>query len=581
MSDQDQTDRSDPRVRELTYRLMAMAPDAPPFPEEATMKVPETKQRQPIFVWAAAVTAVVLLVGLPLFLFRGGDGTTDPATTIVAGLATTTVAEPTTTVPGTTTVPSEGDFVFFHNVYLFSETQTASGGDPAFIPVRRSWDLAANDPDPEEVVAGASSSTALSVAAAIQDLIGLSGSGLAGYSTSIPGDVNLLDVAVDNSVATISLSSEFESGGGTMAMTTRLAQVVFTATQFPEVDSVLFLIDDEVVDVFSGEGLVLDGEPQTREGYVDILPFIFMDEPAIGSIAPSPIVLTGIANVFEATVMYEVVDAGGTVLNAGFTTATCGTGCWGVFNVEVPYSVEAETQGEVVVYEESARDGSRVNEIRYGVTLVPGGDTPVPTTTVPPTSTTLPGEAFDIGPQAGDVVAVIGVAHDDVLNVREIPGANTTIVTTLDPLADDVVATGRHRLLTSSIWNEVEANGVTGWVNSRYIGQLGGVEDLTALVTSTMDGIPSAETMLDLGTMIAESFDPGEGGFRYEMVIPPTVGDLGDVTFDVVGLLDDAQLGWRLHIFAQPMDSGEGFSLMSVEATSICGRGVTAEGFCV
>jgi hypothetical protein len=96
-----------------------------------------------------------------------------------------------------------------------------------------------------------------------------------------------------------------------------------------------------------------------------------------------------------------------------------------------------------------------------------------------------------------------------------------------------------------------------------------------------MGGIPQAETMLDLGTMVAESFSQDEGGFRYEMVIPPTVGDLGEVTFDVVGLLDDAQLGWRLHIFGQPTAGGEGFSLMSVEATAFCGRGVTEDGFCV
>lgn len=205
------------------------------------------------------------------------------------------------------------------------------------------------------------------------------------------------------------------------------------------------------------------------------------------------------------------------------------------------------------------------------------------TTTSEPlsTTTTLPGEAFDIGPAAGDVVAVVGVAHDDVLNVRELPGTSYGIVTMLDPLADDVVATGRHRLLTSSIWDEVKANGVTGWVNSRYLGYLGGVDDLTSFVVSTMGGIPEAETMLELGTMVAESFDPGEGGFAYAMSVAPAVGDLGEVTFDVIGLLDDAQLGWRLHVLGQLNEGGEGFILKSVEATALCGRGVTEDGLCV
>jgi hypothetical protein len=235
--------------------------------------------------------------------------------------------------------------------------------------------------------------------------------------------------------------------------------------------------------------------------------------------------------------------------------------------------------GEIVVYGEQALDGARVHELRYPVTLLPGGEPPVTTTTQAPTDTSLPGEAFDIGPAEGDVIAVVGVAHDDVLNVREFPGVDFTIVTTLDSL-DFVVATGRHRLLESSIWTEVTDSGVTGWVNSRYIGYLGGVEDLTSFVRPRLSAL-EAETMLELGTIVAESFRQDEGGFRYEMVIPPTVGDLGEVTFDVVGLLDDAQLGWRLHIFGQPTEGGEGFALKSVEGTAFCGRGVTDDGLCI
>ena len=208
----------------------------------------------------------------------------------------------------------------------------------------------------------------------------------------------------------------------------------------------------------------------------------------------------------------------------------------------------------------------------------------MPTTTIPPgetTSTSLPGEAFDIGPAEGDVVAVIGVAHDDVLFLRGGPGIGYEPFRELDPLAADLVATGRHRLLESSIWSEITAEGFTGWVNSRFIGHLGSVDDLTSSVVAGLGEIPVAETMLDLGEIVARSFEGEESGFRYEMSVAPTVGDLGEVTYDVVGLADDAVLGYRLHIFGQPTESGEGFSLMSIEATAICGRGVTAEGFCV
>jgi germination protein M len=561
MSDQD------PRVRELTFRLMEMAPDVPPFPEEATMQVPETRQRPPMLVWAGAVAAAVLLVGLPLFLFRGGDGTTDPATTIAAADATTTtvVDESTTTGP-----PPVVTFGTEFNIYVLSEAMTTNLGDPALVPLR--WET--------EVQASPGSSSPPPSWDTALDVLFNDALTLGAYRSAIPEVPGEWRASLEDGVLTVDLPAEFEADGGTLAMTLRLAQVVFTATQFSEVDSVLFMIEGGVVDAFSSEGVILDG-PQTREDYVDILPLIFLDSPAIGSSVSSPFGMNGLANAFEATVHFEIVDGSGAVIQSGFTTATCGTGCWGTFAAEAPFSVPNEMPGEIVVYEEAALDGSRVNEVRYAVTLVPGAEAPVPTTTVPPTSTTLPGEAFDIGPQAGDVVAVVGVAHDDVLNVRELPGANFAIVTTLDPLADDVVATGRHRLLTSSIWNEVTANSVIGWVNSSYVGYIGGFDDLTSLVVDQMGAIPEAETMLDLGMMVAESFDPGEGGFRYEMVVTPTVGDLGEVTFDVVGLLDDSQLGYRLHIFGQPVENGEGFSLKSVEATVICGRGVTSDSLCV
>ena len=67
------------------------------------------------------------------------------------------------------------------------------------------------------------------------------------------------------------------------------------------------------------------------------------------------------------------------------------------------------------------------------------------------------------------------------------------------------------------------------------------------------------------------------------------VGDLGEVTYDVVGLPDDATYGARLHVFGTPASNLPGsalkranrFSLKTVESTSLCRRGVTADGLCV
>ncbi len=205
---------------------------------------------------------------------------------------------------------------------------------------------------------------------------------------------------------------------------------------------------------------------------------------------------------------------------------------------------------------------------------------PTTSTTTEPPTTTLPGDPIDIGPSAGDVLAVIGVAHDDVLNVRAAPGTDQAIVVELEPLADDVVAVGNSRSLPRSIWFEVDVDGVTGWSNSSFLGYLGQTTDETASIIDLLGETPEAETMTDLGRVVAEALASDEPPSRIVMSVAPTVGDLGEVTYDVVGLGDDALRGFRLHVFGTPSESGEGFVLRSVEQTLLCGRGVNA-GLCV
>ena len=194
-------------------------------------------------------------------------------------------------------------------------------------------------------------------------------------------------------------------------------------------------------------------------------------------------------------------------------------------------------------------------------------------------TTTLAGEPFSFGPQEGEVLAVVGVAHDDVLNVRAVPGIGGDVVAELEPLGDQVVATGRARLLPTSIWYEVTVGGATGWVNSSFVGFLGDTDDATSEVTSELGETPTAGTMVDLGVIVAGALASTDPPSVITMVVAPTVGDLGEVTYDAVGFGDDAVLGVRLHVFGQP--NGEEFTLETVERTWLCGRGVTEEGLCV
>ncbi|MCP3973959.1 MAG: SH3 domain-containing protein [bacterium] len=92
-----------------------------------------------------------------------------------------------------------------------------------------------------------------------------------GLWTAIPADTLFLGLNISDGLATIDLSREFEAGGGTTNILSRLAQVVYTLTGFPTIDEVLFHLDGEPVDVFSGEGVILEN-PVNRDDYATILP---------------------------------------------------------------------------------------------------------------------------------------------------------------------------------------------------------------------------------------------------------------------------------------------------------------------
>ncbi len=189
-------------------------------------------------------------------------------------------------------------------------------------------------------------------------------------TTAIPDGTELLGLDISGGLATVDLSGTFDDGGGSASMFARLAQVTYTLTQFPTVDRVAFRLDGEPVGTFSSEGIVLDG-PSVRADFRDYLPPVFVDRPAWGGTLESPARLTGLANTFEAVFIVEVRNANGRTLVREPAMATCGTGCWGTFDLTVRFDVRSRQEGTLVVYTLSARDGSIEDLRTYPVTLVP------------------------------------------------------------------------------------------------------------------------------------------------------------------------------------------------------------------
>lgn len=275
---------------------------------------------------------------------------TAPATTTTLQETTTTAGTSTTGSATTTTTGAEPAA----NAAYFLLMEEADGG-PFLVPVYRRttgtedpamtvMQLLVEGPTPDETA------------------------GTPSISTAMPEGTNVLSVTIDAGLATVDLSGEYDDGGGSLSMFARLAQVVYTLTAIAGVEGVIFELDGEPVTVFSSEGIELDG-PQQREDYYDLLPAIFVDSPAWGEPVTSPIEVRGLSNVFEAVSQVMLTDDDGLPLFEDTVMATCGTGCWGEWEIEIPYSVDREQFGALIVWEFSAADGSRINVREYPIQL--------------------------------------------------------------------------------------------------------------------------------------------------------------------------------------------------------------------
>jgi germination protein M len=192
-----------------------------------------------------------------------------------------------------------------------------------------------------------------------------------GHPSEIPAQTKLNGVAVIDREATVDLSRAFESGGGSASMQARVAQVVYTLTQWGFVHRVTFELDGEPVEAIGGEGV--PAKNLIRTDLQNVLPPIFIDPPLRW--ASSPLNVAGSAGVFEANVSLRL-EADGRTLAKGFATAAEGAPGRGAFSAMLEFEVEEPTQGTLVAFEASANDGSETNVVRMPVRLCPPGNLP-------------------------------------------------------------------------------------------------------------------------------------------------------------------------------------------------------------
>ncbi|WP_249870498.1 Gmad2 immunoglobulin-like domain-containing protein [Oceanobacillus saliphilus] len=118
-----------------------------------------------------------------------------------------------------------------------------------------------------------------------------------------------------------------------------------------------------------------DEQAQEEKDTSEESPEIVAENEAFKIFQPAPntevkdrIVVKGLARVYEGTVLYEFED-GHYILDEGFTTATAGAPEWGEFEIIIEFDELSNNSGSIILFEESAEDGSRVNELIIPVTV--------------------------------------------------------------------------------------------------------------------------------------------------------------------------------------------------------------------
>jgi len=90
-------------------------------------------------------------------------------------------------------------------------------------------------------------------------------------ASAIPPGTRAIDVGVVGSVATVDLSQEFKRGAARRTLVIRVAQIVYTLTEDPEVLSVVFAFEGTPAPVISGDERVLE-RPVGRMDYARFAP---------------------------------------------------------------------------------------------------------------------------------------------------------------------------------------------------------------------------------------------------------------------------------------------------------------------
>lgn len=200
--------------------------------------------------------------------------------------------------------------------------------------------------------------------AALSELI--SGTPLtSGAYRVLPPDTKILGITIENGIATVDFSAEvLNANVGASGEALGITSIVNTLTEFSTIQKVQFTVDGSVENGIDWWGHVgLSEQPFERNLSSVYEPIIWVNTPVANQTINSPLTIRGNALVFEATVSYRLKDTNGNILAQGFTMADSGAPDRGDFEAVLHFSPSSSGEGQLEVFEVSAKDGSDVNMV--------------------------------------------------------------------------------------------------------------------------------------------------------------------------------------------------------------------------
>jgi hypothetical protein len=145
------------------------------------------------------------------------------------------------------------------------------------------------------------------------------------YSSPWNPETSVLATSVGNGRITVDLSTDARTANvGSAGAALMIQQLVYTATDAagtPKAE-VELLVDGSPAGELWG-AVVWDG-PIAREDPDDVRMFVQIDTPREGQVVTGPLTVNGEANVFEATVVWRILDEGGELVDSSFVMTSEG-----------------------------------------------------------------------------------------------------------------------------------------------------------------------------------------------------------------------------------------------------------------